>query len=337
MNNKMKELTVSSSIIKLIYQNLLAHGLSTEEFERESGILEDELNINDNRFEIKRIKNLDYIVGKYGNDPAFSLHMAEKSNPESLGIVGYIVKNCNTILELSKQFKRFYKLIGENIELNYIIDKNHVFYKFNFVKNVEYQISAMEFILAGSVIFKNKLSGKKIIPILIKCQHNEPDYLEEYERIFKCPVLFNQNETEIIFNKEILNYNVINSSSYLKDILVTKAENLLTHIDVNKKITLEVGKMIKEHLHFGEVSIENIAEKLNMSRHTLYRKLKKEGTTFKAELDSIRKNLSVLYLNENKYSSIETAFLLGYSESSSFNKAFKNWYNTTPSNYNSCI
>jgi AraC-like DNA-binding protein len=61
--------------------------------------------------------------------------------------------------------------------------------------------------------------------------------------------------------------------------------------------------------------------------------VKKEETTFKALLIGLRKEFAKNYLEKNKFSTIEIAFLLGYSEASAFQRAFKSWTEMNPSEY----
>ena len=67
-----------------------------------------------------------------------------------------------------------------------------------------------------------------------------------------------------------------------------------------------------------------------MSRSTLYRRLKGEGTTFAAIYDDLRKRMAIDYLCSQKVSIKETAYLIGFSEASSFVRAFKRWMGQLP-------
>ncbi|MBE9539806.1 MAG: helix-turn-helix transcriptional regulator [Proteobacteria bacterium] len=69
-----------------------------------------------------------------------------------------------------------------------------------------------------------------------------------------------------------------------------------------------------------------------MDRRTLLRKLKSEGTTFKDLLEDTRKKLAHDYLVE-AFSITQISFMLGFSATSSFQVAFKRWYNQSPGDY----
>jgi AraC-like DNA-binding protein len=63
----------------------------------------------------------------------------------------------------------------------------------------------------------------------------------------------------------------------------------------------------------------------------LQRKLAEEGLAFEDLVDEMRRDLALRYLADPKIAVAEVAYLLGYSEPSPFNRAFKRWTGVTPS------
>ncbi len=72
------------------------------------------------------------------------------------------------------------------------------------------------------------------------------------------------------------------------------------------------------------------ATKLNLSRQTLYRRLKAEGVSFEQVVDDLRRDMAKAYLGSEKLSVNETAYLLGFSDRSAFSRAFKRWTGASP-------
>ncbi|MFT4806209.1 MAG: AraC-like DNA-binding protein, partial [Psychroserpens sp.] len=86
-------------------------------------------------------------------------------------------------------------------------------------------------------------------------------------------------------------------------------------------------------LDSSKFDAENISCALHMSRHTLYRKLKTEGVSFHQLVDTVRKNKAFELLKKNQHGLSEIAFLLGFSELSSFSRAFKKWTGSSPAKF----
>ena len=78
---------------------------------------------------------------------------------------------------------------------------------------------------------------------------------------------------------------------------------------------------------------QEVADLFHISSRTLNRRLNAAGTTFKDVIAEVRHNLAVEYLCSDKHSIDEISDLLGYSNSSSFGKAFKGWSGMSPSHY----
>lgn len=71
------------------------------------------------------------------------------------------------------------------------------------------------------------------------------------------------------------------------------------------------------------------------SAGTLQRKLRDLGTSYNDVLDEMRRQLAMRYLREQRMAICEVAYLLGFSESSSFHRAFKRWAGVTPKEFRS--
>ena len=83
----------------------------------------------------------------------------------------------------------------------------------------------------------------------------------------------------------------------------------------------------------GAVSLEAVATGLDCSPRTLQRKLGNYRLTYQSLLDGVREQLACRYLLQSNLSFAEIALLLGFSEQSAFNRAFKNWTGTSPGRY----
>ncbi|MEM6989113.1 MAG: helix-turn-helix domain-containing protein, partial [Myxococcota bacterium] len=63
------------------------------------------------------------------------------------------------------------------------------------------------------------------------------------------------------------------------------------------------------------------------------RHLREAGTSFRRVRDELRRDLAHRYLTDSEISIAEIALLLGYSEASAFNRAFKSWHAEGPAQF----
>jgi AraC-like DNA-binding protein len=94
---------------------------------------------------------------------------------------------------------------------------------------------------------------------------------------------------------------------------------------------------IVEHLPDGPPNQKQIAATMNVSNRTLQRKLRDEGTSFIDLLQDARLNLAKKYLSQPQRSIVEIAYLLGFSEPSTFSRAFKRWTGSAPAEFRAAI
>ncbi len=77
-------------------------------------------------------------------------------------------------------------------------------------------------------------------------------------------------------------------------------------------------------------SLTAAAASLGLSTRTLRRRLAAEGTSFRAELEGLRRELAARYLGDARLSVTETAARLGYRDVAAFGHAFRRWYGESP-------
>lgn len=160
--------------------------------------------------------------------------------------------------------------------------------------------------------------------------HAAPTYRAEYERVFQVPVTFESSKNAIALDQAWMATKVALQPRYVFGILNEHAERLLKQLQDTKTARGRVESLLMPQLHTGDIGMDKIAETMAMSRQTLFRKLKEEGTTFEKVLDELRHKLAVHYLSGKKVSIAETAYLVGFSEAAAFSRAFKRWTGKSP-------
>jgi AraC-like DNA-binding protein len=95
----------------------------------------------------------------------------------------------------------------------------------------------------------------------------------------------------------------------------------------------DLKQSILQYLPEGEVTIDKLAGKLNISRRTLQRRLSDRDTNFLNVLQEVRSKVALRYLSDSRLGISEIAFLLGYGDQGSFSSAFKSWHGVSPRDY----
>jgi AraC-like DNA-binding protein len=164
----------------------------------------------------------------------------------------------------------------------------------------------------------------------VRVTHDDPGYAGEYERILGAPVTFGSHENAMRLEQRFLFHPIALQPRYVFGILSEHADALLASLEAADTMRSKVESLVMPILHSGTATIDPVAGKLGMSRQTLFRRLKAEGTSFEKIIDALRHRLALDYLRGGKVSINETAYLLGFSDPAAFSRAFKRWTGSSP-------
>ena len=119
--------------------------------------------------------------------------------------------------------------------------------------------------------------------------------------------------------------------------LLDHARTLHAKVPHEPEEIAKARQAIADALRCGEPTLSHIAKHLALSPRTLQRRLGEHALRFADLLDATREGLARSYLNDRKISMAEVAYLLGYSEQSAFNRAFKRWTGVSPTQFRSGV
>jgi AraC-like DNA-binding protein len=166
-------------------------------------------------------------------------------------------------------------------------------------------------------------------PIRVEFSHEAPADTSEHERIFRSPVLFRCVGTRMVLSRSVWDQPNAHPDPALCALLEEHAKRLLSEVS-RGGFGGEVRKTTLAQLRGGTPTLAHVAKRLGMSGRTLQRRLEEEGTSFAELLDELRRGMAQAYLADPQVSISEVSYLLGFSEQSAFQRAFKRWTGLTP-------
>src|SRR5262245_50542607 len=170
-------------------------------------------------------------------------------------------------------------------------------------------------------------------PVAVHFAHAAPPATAEYSDYFGCPVQFSSGQNGMILPLELLDIPCKGSDPALLAVLDRYVIDRLARAPSGTSQADRVRSAILNALKAGEPSASGIAHQLKMSVRTLHRQLAIEGTTYRAVLDHLRKEMATAHLANHRIAITEVAFLLGFSELSAFYRAFHRWNGCTPADF----
>lgn len=331
----MAESTISAGFAKGLMDLAVSKGASQQLLVERSHISLDDLLDQDNRIPLVNYIALLEAGMDLCKEPALSLHFGEEVSMLDLSIVGLISQSAETTGEAFVQVNRYARLLldedgCEPADLMEIVrNEDEVWLELTSDIYTDFpQLTESAFARMFSGVaryFADKPFAKAV-----HFSHAEPSYRAEYDRIFKVPLVFSSDKNALLIDETFLSLKMAEPNRYVFGILSKHADALLKSLESSKTIKGQVESLLIPNLHTGDLSMELIAKKLGLGRQTLYRKLKAEGVSYENLLDDLRHKMALHYLSGKKVSVNETAYLVGFSEPSSFSRAFKRWTGSSP-------
>jgi AraC-like DNA-binding protein len=159
---------------------------------------------------------------------------------------------------------------------------------------------------------------------------NEGNNAELLQDFFGCPISYQQQHNEFLFNHTQWNLKTAQSNPIAMPLLLSQCDNLLTTISSRNEFLKTITHWIKNNMH-TELSTEHLANELCMTPRTLRRKLSEQGTSFSSMVKDLRCISAKKLLVETDLTIENIGCSLGFNDVSNFRAAFKKWTGETPS------
>ena len=263
--------------------------------------------------------------------PGFSVRVGQQMKIEDYGVLGLSWRTCSWAGEIFDRAERYFKLLSDTYvfkvrregDISYI----HLFRDAH-RRGVELSNEAT---FSATVVVLQAMTETNIAPVKVSFKHSPPESLDSYHQAFNCELLFNQSKNYIAYKTKDLETRTAKADALINQFLVQRVEEETKGIKAKTStITKDVELLIQNALPSGIPGIHQVGEQLGMSNRTLTRRLAENGVTFRDLIKKTQERVSKDLLENSQRSIAEIAFETGFSEQSSFNRAFRRWSGLSP-------
>jgi AraC-like DNA-binding protein len=263
-------------------------------------------------------------------DPALQL-LAPATLPfGAYRVIDYLVAASATVGDGLRRFARFFGLIAEGLTLSITRDTEGPCLGLTSADGGQVPPVYVDYVFAALVSRIRMRIRPNLKVRRVDLRQPLPSTTTPYREVFQAPVRFGATEDRLCFSQEEWDSRTESADAALVRLLEEHARIIAQRSPhAPAGFRGEVEKAIASALPEGG-SAEDVARALNASVRTLQRKLVATGTTFREVSEAVRGQLAKGYLTDPTVSITEVAFLLGYSEESAFNRAFRHWTGESP-------
>lgn len=333
----MSQQMMAAGFVSALLDYIAGRGASRDGILAATGLAAADLADQDNRVPVAAYHALIAAGIAATGDTALLLRHTLESRLETMSVVGQIVHSSASLAHSIDQLNRYLRLMAENqaaigrdrFELQQERDRVWIV---DHLPASDGSHIALEASFARFISEFRRSFPEERFEIEMEVTYAPPPHAAEYPALFRIPVRFGAARNALRIDPVWVSDRSAfePGNAYAFGVFTRHADALLAELARAGTLRARIEERILPDLHKGSLSMDLIARDLGMSRQTLYRRLKEEGVTFAEIHDSLRERMARDYLTARKVSVEETAYLLGFSEASSFVRAFKRWTGRSP-------
>lgn len=259
----------------------------------------------------------------------FALELAKRQDMAVFGALSVLVVQATTARQALQLFGRYlhYSVQAVQVEIREEGDLGFL------VVDSPFEVAAdsdqfWDHAVALLYVLARMVFGQNWSPRSTYLRRPEPANPRPYSRYFSSPVAFAGEFSGLVFERRMLEQPVSKLMMSVPDQL---QHYLRTSFEGD--FPEQVRRVINSLLATRNCDSATVAQCMGYSQRTLQRKLAAENSGFQQQLDQVRSELAIAYLQEPAFSLTDIAELLGFADSSVFTRCFRRWFGITPSKW----
>lgn len=332
-------MAINSSVVKgwavAASHALDAIGLNGDELLKKSGVDLSQDYACDPRYSSVQTRCFWTLALKETQREDIGLHVAQFVSPITFHALGFSMWASATLYDALNRMVIFDTLLNDGCSLTFDKDEEFVIFKLSVHEDDDGALvsaQGVDYFLAAVVKFLTDMQNSVFSPTAVSLQRSAPKEATPWFKAFNCTVNFNCTDNHIVF--ELASLNKLLPTGNIA--LATENDKLVSQYIQQHQFKNTIRKVeatLIELMPSGIVGINDVAKAMGLNTRSLQYKLVQLDTSFTQVLNTVRQSSAKRYLQSSDKSVNEIAYLLGFSEPSHFNRAFKRWYQQTPSDF----
>ena len=265
--------------------------------------------------------------------PMLGLDLSDRMGPELVGAIGYVFLFSPSLDAAITSFSESVFSVQGVTALSYAQTPEPMVTYAIFDEGLQPRRQDVEFSIGYVHRLIKLYLGGPYSPREVHFEHPAQGKRSRYERIFGCPVYFEQAANALILNAEEKERRGLNHDPHLVSILKHYMQLARAGESGPGSLARDVDQLLSGLMETGNLSCRLVAARLGMSEESLRRRLKREDRSFRDILRRKRIALARRYLSETDLGILQIAQRAGYAETASFTRAFVLETGMTPTQF----
>lgn len=316
-----------------LHRALAARGLDADALFRRAGCDPALLRVQEARVTNRAVRRLFEVAEEATGDPCIGIDVGAQFRGVAMHALGHAWLASGTLAEALRRVARYTRVLSEFWKAELAEEPAGVRFTIAYGDRDAYgPLSRHDAVLAATVKLARITYGDAFAPIEVSVERARPACAGRFEQWFRAPIAWGAAAPSLLLRREDLVLPLATANPGVAVAAERIAADYAARLD-RDDVRARVKRELLGMLPSGAPSQARIARALALSPRTLHRRLADAGTSFVELLDETRRDLALEYLRRSDYAVGEVAYLVGFAETSSFNRAFRRWTGRSPSEF----
>jgi AraC-like DNA-binding protein len=276
---------------------------------------------------------LEHCVARTGCNH-LGLLVGQRAGLQSLGLAGSLVKYSPDVGTALRSLVRFFRHQTRGARATLTVDGQLAYFGYQFDQPGTKGTDQVEDgALAVMLNIMQALCGPGWKPSQVTLAHRKPNNVEPFRQCFRAPLLFDAEQSALVFLADWLSYRLAVDDPELRRQLTEQIRAIEAHH--HDSFPDQVRSVLRTALLTDRADADHIASLFSIHRRTLNRRLSDDGLSFRDLVEEQRFEIARQTLLNSDVQIGDVAALLGYADASAFTRAFRRWSGAAPAEWRS--
>ncbi|MCD6062079.1 MAG: AraC family transcriptional regulator [Moraxellaceae bacterium] len=263
--------------------------------------------------------------------PDFGLRLSRQQGLEVLGPVAVVARSAGSIAQALQAIADYLPLHSPALRLSAaFLSTDLVKFSYEILEPRLAETRQVSELSLGIGLQTLKiLAGPEARPAAVFFPHAPLLDAGFYRDFFGCRVQFGQASSGMLMPFGLLAQSIADADSATHRLARQYLDSMVPP-GAQQRFGDYVSHLVRRLLPAGQCTLAAVATQLCISMRTLQRRLDNEGLLFDELVDRERRDLAAYYVSTSRMPLSQVTGLLGYTEQSTFIRAFRRWFGVTP-------